>query len=125
MQPQTNTRATVVHRTASQNQQGRINMPVGEVVTLASLGKWLVGLILAPWLWYERKRVDKLREELTGMYFTKLEVKEQISGKTDPLQEDMKEVRDTMKVMSENIVAISVTIARIDERSKNRSEGHE
>ena len=97
-------------------------MPVGEVVTLASLGKWLVGLVLAPWLWYERKRVDKLREDLTGLYFTKEETKEQIIGKTDPLQEDMKEVKETMKVVSENIVAMSVTIARIDERSKKRDD---
>ena len=124
MQPQTNTRATVVHRATSQIGRNDV-MPVGEAVTLAAIAKWLVGLVLAPWLWYERKRVDKLREDLTGLYYNKEETKEQIIGKTDPLQEDMKEVKETMKLMSENIVAISVTIARIDERSKQRNEQSE
>ena len=100
-------------------------MPVGEVVSLAAIGKWLVGLVLAPWLWYERKRVDKLEKIISSNHFTKEEVREQVNAKTDPLQEDMKEVRETMKVMSENIVAISVTVARIDERSKNRNDPHE
>ena len=100
-------------------------MPVETTMTLAAIGKWLIGLVLAPWLWYERKRVDKLEQVIAQYHFTKDEVKEQIADKTTPLQEDMKEVKETMKVVSENIVAISVTIARIDERSKNRNDPHE
>ena len=111
-------------REASERNQGRVVMPV-ETIGLATVGKWLVGLILAPWLWYERKRVDKLEKVIAKYHFTKEEVKEQINDKTNPLQEDMKEVKETMKVVSENIVAISVTIARIDERSKNRNDPHE
>ena len=100
--------------------QGRI-MPV-ETIGLATIGKWLIGLILAPWLWYERKRVDKLEKLIAKQFFTKEEVKEQIKDKTTPLHRDMKEVKETMKVVSENIVAISVTVARIDERSKHNNE---
>ena len=124
MQPQTNPREAVVHRTTASYSRGTKVMPV-ETITLAAVAKWLVGLVLAPWLWYERKRVDKLKEDLTGLYFTKKEVMHNIRDKTDPLQEDMKEVRDTMKIMAENIVTISVTVARIDERSKQRNEHSE
>ena len=96
-----------------------------ETIGIAAIGKWLIGLILAPWLWYERKRVDKLEKIIAADHFTKEEVKEQIRDKTTPLHEDMKEVKETMKVVSENIVAISVTIARIDERSKKGNERSE
>ena len=105
---------------ASTENQGRI-MPV-ESIGLAAIGKWLVGLVLAPWLWYERKRVDKLEKVIAKHYFTKEEVREQIKDKTDPLHEDMTEVKETMKVMADNIVSISVTVARIDERSKKGNE---
>ena len=101
--------------------QGRV-MPVGETVTLASIGKWLIGLVLAPWLWHERKRVDALTAKLSEKHFTKEEVREQIKDKTDPLHQDINEVKETMKVMSDNIVNISVTVARIDERSKKKDE---
>ena len=97
-------------------------MPVETTITLAAVGKWLIGLVLAPWLWYERKRVDKLEKIIASQFFTKDEVKEQIKDKTTPLHHDMKEVKETMKVVSENIVAISVTVARIDERSKHNNE---
>jgi len=102
--------------------KGRVVMPVGETVSLVSIGKWLIGLVLAPWLWYERKRVDKLEKTISASYFTKEEVKEQIKDKTSPLQDDLKEVKETMKIMSENIVAINMTVVRIDERSKKRNE---
>ena len=95
-------------------------MPVETTITLAAVGKWLIGIVLAPWLWYERKRVDKLEKIISSHYFTKEEVKEQIKDKTTPLHEDMQEVKETMKVMADNIVAISVTVARIDERSKKQ-----
>ena len=100
-------------------------MPVETTITLAAVGKWLIGLVLAPWLWYERKRVDKLEQVIAQSFYTKEEIKEQIKDKTDPLHEDMSEVKDTMKVMSDNIVGISVTVARIDERSKNKKESGE
>ena len=97
-------------------------MPVETTITLAAVGKWLIGLVLAPWLWYERKRVDKLEKVIAQNHYTKQEIKEQIKDKTDPLHEDMSEVKATMKVMADNIVAISVTVARIDERSKQRND---
>ena len=97
-------------------------MPVGETITLASVGKWLVGLVLAPWLWHERKRLDKLKEDVEKFHYTKDEIKEQIENKTSGIREDVNEVKETMKIMSENIVAMGVTIARIDERSKKRDE---
>lgn len=46
--------------------------------------KWFVGLILAPWLWHERKRVDALQKELSS-YYTKEEVKEQIELRNQPI----------------------------------------
>ena len=97
-------------------------MPIETTLTLATIGKWLIGLVLAPWLWYERKRVDKLEKLISKQFFTKEEVKEQIKDKTTPLHHDMREVKETMKVMAENIVAISVTVAIIDERSKHKDE---
>ena len=107
----------------SSAEQGRV-MSV-EAASLAAIGKWLIGLVLAPWLWYERKRVDKLEKYIASHFLTKEEVREQIKDKTTPLHHDMQEVKDTMKIVSENIVAISVTVARIDERSKNKSDIHE
>jgi len=98
---------------------GISSMPVGETVSLAALGKWLVGLVLAPWLWYERKRVDKIIESLRDKHYTKDEVKEKIEDKTSALKSDMSEVKKTMKIMNENVVNMSVTLARIDERTKS------
>jgi len=107
-----------VDREASERDKGRIVMPVGDTVSLADIGKWLIGIVLAPWLWHERKRVDKLTKKLSESHFTKEEVKEQIKDKTTPLHHDMKEVKETMRIVSDNVVSISVTLARIDERSK-------
>jgi len=107
---------------ASREVKGRVVMPVGETVTLASIGKWLVGLVLAPWLWHERKRVDELKEKLSEHHYTKDETKEQIADKTSGIRADVTEVKETMKIMNENIVAMSVTVARIDERSKHKDE---
>jgi len=59
-----------------------------EAITLASVMKWLVGLVLAPWLWHERKRVDNLKEELSehkAEQYTKEEVKEQIALRNKPI----------------------------------------
>jgi len=105
--------------------QGRVVMPVESTITLAAIGKWLTGLILMPWLWYERKRVDKLEKHIATKHFTKEEVKEHIADKTDPIREDMKEVKDTMKDMLEATSIIGLTVARIDERSKTRNERSE
>lgn len=69
-----------------------IDMPAVETVTLASLGKYLIGLVLAPWLWYERKRVDKLTEQLKDFY-TKAEVKEKIEDKLEPMKRDISWIR--------------------------------
>ena len=76
--------------------QGRI-MPVGETVTLASIGKWLVGLVLAPWLWHERKRVDALTAKLAERHYTKDEMKEKIEDKLAPIKTDVRWIRETME----------------------------
>lgn len=86
------------------------------------IGKWLVGLVLAPWLWHERKRVDKLNDKLNEKlndYYNKQEVREVIEDKTNNLREDITEIKETLKIISETSVVTSVTLARIDERSKN------
>ena len=103
-------------------QSGIVTMPAVETVSLMSIGKWLVGLILATWLWYERKRVDKVKEQLASEYYTKVEVKELLQDKLDPLIRDVIELKTTMKIMSENIVALGVTVARIDERTKRNDD---
>ena len=69
-------------------------MPVGETVTLASIGKWLVGLILAPWLWHERKRVDALTSKLGEKHFTKEETKEQIGLRLEPVHQKLDMIYD-------------------------------
>jgi len=58
-------------------------MPAESAAAVGVL-KWLVGLVLAPWLWHERKRVDKLKEELADKY-SKEEVKEQIDLRNKPI----------------------------------------
>ena len=68
-------------------------MPVGETVSLAALSKWLIGLVLAPWLWYERKRVDKIIETLRDKHYTKDEVKEKIEDKLEPMKRDISWIR--------------------------------
>jgi hypothetical protein len=76
---------------------GISSMPVGETVSLAALGKWLVGLVLAPWLWYERKRVDKIIESLRDKHYTKDEVKEKIDDKLEPMKRDISWIRQHLE----------------------------
>lgn len=50
--------------------------------------KWLVGLILAPWLWHERKMREQLQSQVdrhSENYFTKGEVKELIELHNRPI----------------------------------------
>ena len=63
------------------------NMPAETVVSIGLL-KWLSGLILFPWLWYEGKRVDALTATLDkrlSEHYTKKEVKEQITLRNQPI----------------------------------------
>ena len=46
--------------------------------------KFLIGLILAPWLWYERRRTDALEKKL-NQFYSKEEVKEQIELRNRPI----------------------------------------
>ena len=97
-----------------------VNMPA-ETAGAVGILKWLVGLVLAPWLWHERKRVDELTQKLSEQnneHYTKEEVKEAIKNQTDGLRSDVSEIKDTMKIIQETSIATSVTIARMDERSK-------
>ena len=122
MQLETNIREGMVRRVTEADREREDVMAIGESITLASVLKWMVGLVLAPWLWHERKRLDKLKEDVEKFHYTKDEIKEQIEDKTSSLRSDITEVKETMKIMNDNIVVMGVTVARIDERSKRRNE---
>lgn len=95
MQQSTPSHQTVAEEATAET-QGRIDMPVGESITLAAVGKYLIGLVLAPWLWYERKRVDKLQDKLDNFY-TKDEVKEKIEDKLEPMKRDISWIREHLE----------------------------
>ena len=76
-----------------ENEEGIEQMPIGESLTLAAVLKWLVGLVLAPWLWYERKRLDSVIEAMREKHYTKDEVKEKIEDKLAPMQRDISWIR--------------------------------
>ena len=80
-----------------ENEEGIEQMPVGESVTLAALGKWLVGLVLAPWLWYERKRLDAVIKAMQEKHYTKEEVKEKIEDKLEPMKRDISWIRQHLE----------------------------
>jgi hypothetical protein len=73
-------------------------MPVTEI-TVASLGKWVGGLILAPWLWYERKRFDKLKENIERHYYTKIEAVEQIELRSRPIIEKLDMIHNDVTML--------------------------
>tara|TARA_R100000951_G_C2522068_1_gene143720 strand:+ start:207 stop:530 length:324 start_codon:yes stop_codon:yes gene_type:complete len=104
-----------------------VNMPAetaGAVGILSAL-KWLVGLVLAPWLWHERKRVDELTQKLNEQnndHYTKEEVKEAINDKTEGLKSAVSELSDKITIIQDTANATNVTIARIDERMKKNAE---
>lgn len=96
------------------------NMPVETAGALGVL-KWLVGLVLAPWLWHERKRVDELTQKLNEQnndHYTKKEVKEAINDKTEGLKSAVSELSEKINVIQATANATNVTLARIDERMK-------
>ena len=96
------------------------NMPVETAGALGVL-KWLVGLVLAPWLWHERKRVDELTQKLNEQnndHYTKEEVKEAINDKTEGLKSAVSELSDKITIIQATANATNVTLARIDERMK-------
>ena len=72
-------------------------MPVGESITLASIGKWILSVILIPWLGYLSWRQNKLKESLGKDYYTKEETKEKIEDKLAPIQTDVRWIRETME----------------------------
>jgi len=87
--------------------------------------KWLVGLVLAPWLWHERKRVDELTQKLNEQnndHYTKEEVKEAINDKTEGLKSAVSELSDKITIIQATANATNVTLARIDERMKKNAE---
>ena len=86
-----------VDREASTTTKGRVEMPVGETITLASIGKWVLGVILIPWLSYLTWRQNKLKESLNKDFYTKEETKEKIEDKLAPIQTDVRWIRETME----------------------------
>lgn len=71
------------------------DMPA-ETVGAIGIVKWLVGLILAPWLWHERKRVDELNKRLAEHY-SKEEVKEQIQLRNQPIIDKLDMIYDKLE----------------------------
>ena len=65
---------------------------------------------------YKLKQTDEVHRTCDRV--SRKEVAAMIRDKTEGLHEDVTEVKHTMAVMSENIVVMGVTIARMDERSK-------
>lgn len=78
----------------------RTNMPAAETIGAIGLVKWLAGLILAPWLWHERKRVDELDKRLAAHY-TKEEVKEQIMLRNKPIIDKLDMIYNELQKMSD------------------------
>ncbi len=70
------------------------------------------------WIMYKLRQLDDTQRTCDRV--TRKEVSAMIRDKTDSLHDDVTEVRKTMNVMSDNIVTMGVTIARMDERSKSR-----
>ncbi len=70
------------------------------------------------WILYKLRQLDETQRACDRV--TRKEVSAMIRDKTEGLHEDVTEVKKTMNVMSENIVKMGVTIARMDERSKSR-----
>ena len=78
-------------------------MPV-ETVAGIGLLKWLSGLILFPWLWYERRRLDALTVTLDrrlAEHFTKEEVKEQIMLRNKPIIDKLDMIYNELQKIGE------------------------
>lgn len=71
-----------------------------ETVGAFGLLKWLVGLVLAPWLWHERKRLDELNQRLSDHY-TKEEVKEQIQLRNKPIIDKLDMIYNKLEKIGE------------------------
>lgn len=76
-----------------------------------------VWILPIAWVLYKLKQLDE-RDSVS-----RKEVNFMIKERTEGLHADMTELKETMKIMSENIVSMGVTIARMDERSKR--DNHE
>lgn len=64
------------------------------------------------WILFKIKQYDS--QDLV----TREEVEKMIADKTDHLQQDVHEMKGKIDVMNDQLVAIGVTLARIDERMK-------
>ena len=69
-------------------QQGIDSMSV-EALSIATLGKWFLGGIAFPWVWWVTKRQMAINKD----YYTKDEVKEKIEDKLAPIQTDIQWIR--------------------------------
>jgi len=74
---------------------------------------WILPII---WIMYKLQQIDKIQTHCERI--SRKEVSAMIRDKTEGLNIDMNEVKHTMQTMSDNIIAMGVTIARMDERSK-------
>jgi len=72
---------------------GISSMPVGETVSLAALGKWILSIILIPWLAFLTLVQRKTSEDIKENHYTKAEVKEKIEDKLEPMKRDISWIR--------------------------------
>lgn len=87
-------------------EQGAVyfNVAIGFISTILAA---IIGF-----LFYKIKKFDG------SDYLTREQIKELIKEKTDPLHEDLSELKTTTSAINEQIINIGVMIARIDERMK-------
>ena len=75
-----------------ENEEGIEQVPV-ETISLAAIGKWILGVILLPWLAFLTVVQRKTTEDLKQNHYTKDEVKEKIEDKLEPMKRDISWIR--------------------------------
>ena len=72
------------------------------------------------------KRSDNHRDNIRHLYtrtndmMTKKEIAELVAAINAPLSSDINETKETMKIIAENVVNMTIAVARMDERMKTR-----
>ena len=99
-------------------------MVIAALVVLGSNGitlKWLKSDIKKA-----GERSENHRQNIRDLYkrtndmMSKQEIVELVRQVNEPMKEDIHTTNQTLKILSENVVNMTVTIARMDERMKNR-----
>lgn len=69
-----------------------------EPMSALELVKWVLGIIIIPWLWFERRRVDSIRADM----YTRDEVREQIGLRQQPLVDKLDRIHEDIKSINRN-----------------------